>query len=60
MKQPEFKTAGSGVGQFYKGKSKNDFEGAELRAIAFAEYEGGHRVMYDTIVQMEPDADVRK
>jgi hypothetical protein len=57
MKQPEFKTAGPGVGQFYKGKSKEDFEGAELRAIAFAENEGGARVMYDTTVQMGPGAD---
>lgn len=52
IKQPEFKTAGPGVGQFYKGKSKKDFEGAELRAIAFGENEGGARVMYDTIVQV--------
>jgi hypothetical protein len=56
MKQPEFKMAKPGVGQFYKGKSQEDLKGADLRAIAFGENEGGHRVMYDTIVQVGPGA----
>lgn len=52
MKLPEFKTAGPGVGQFFKGKSREDFEGEELRAIAFGDNEGGTRVMYDCAVQV--------
>lgn len=54
---PDFKTAGSGVGQFYRGKTKEDFKDAELRALAFGETEGGWRVMYDCAVQVKETCD---
>ena len=57
MPLPEFRAAGSGIGQFYKGKSKDDFSDAELRALAFGENEGGWRVMYDCAVQVKETCD---
>lgn len=57
MKLPKFETAGPGVGQFYKGKSKEDLEGADLRVIAFGEYESGIRVMYDCVAEVNAKGD---
>jgi hypothetical protein len=52
--QPEIKTAGPGVGRFYKGKSREDLKDANLRMIAFGDGPAGSRVMYDCPVQVEP------
>lgn len=55
---PEFKTAGPGVGQFYKGMSKENLKDANLRAIAFGETEMGMRVMYDSAIEVTQKGNV--
>lgn len=54
---PNFETAGPGIGQFYKGNDENDLKDADLRTIAFGEYENGIRVMYDCAVEVKPEGD---
>ena len=51
MPMPKFTALGPGVGQFYKGKGKDDLKDANLRVIAFGENETGLRVMYDCAVE---------
>jgi hypothetical protein len=48
---PDLTPATKGTGRFYKGKSKKDLEGKELRALVFGTEPDGSRVMYDCAVQ---------
>lgn len=48
---PDLSRLSKGRGGFYKGRSRADLEGAQLRALVFGNEADGSRVMYDCAVQ---------
>jgi hypothetical protein len=48
---PDLSQLNKGRGGFYKGRSRADLEGAQLRALVFGNEPDGSRVMYDCAVQ---------
>lgn len=51
IEMPDLSRLNKGRGGFYKGRSRTDLKGAQLRALVFGDETDGSRVLYDCPVQ---------
>lgn len=51
IEMPDLSRLNKGKGGFYKGHSRADLKGAQLRALVFGDETDGSRVLYDCRVQ---------